>query len=56
MKIKLRKEEGGKWMFGLYRGNGGNSSLVRARHGLSLLMAIISMCNIKYLWRAITWR
>lgn len=35
MKIKLSKDRNGEWMAGIYRGKGGISSLINARHSRS---------------------
>lgn len=56
MKIKLQKEEDGKWMSGIYRGDGGMSSLIRAVHGRSFIKAVASLFNVRYLWRGFTWK
>ena len=56
MILKLQKENDGKWMFGVYRGKGGISSLIRAGHGMPFYMALIKLLNPKYLYRAFAWK
>jgi len=56
MILKLKKESDGKWMFGVYRGNGGISSLIRTGHGMPFFMALGKLLNPKYLYRAIVYK
>jgi len=54
MKLKLKNKKG-EWYAGIYRGNGGVSSLVIHRQSKNLWGVIGIFFNLKYIWRGLTW-
>jgi hypothetical protein len=54
MKLKLCKKNN-EWMSGIYRGNGGISSLIKSATSKNLFKCLFLFINIKYYYRALTW-
>jgi hypothetical protein len=54
MKLRLKRLESGEWESGVYRGNGGISSMIASRISRSLLKAI-GVFSFKNIYRSMTW-
>lgn len=54
MKLKFENDKNGHWHSGVYRGNGGISSLICARHSKSWWQAFKLFFNLRVYYDALT--